>query len=333
MSNNASPMYYIYKIDFYKDPERGLYNQDQNVDANLKIAEQLMLSLFDENTIKQIYKFKQDKDATIYPNDVMCPVRWNVVWWRVNNVQLKNLVRRKGKNAQGQDVYEDESENSYPYSHVVVDLRPEYLQIAIEKTPAWSNTDKLADVLQESFNRLMSSRWGVSVSISARMEPTKFWDYVHKQVYDNGDYIKKISFSFKNPKLARSAAGISKNSRLKQMARVAEMSGAIKSFYTMYFHKNIDKKKFSEKNRDLSEMVTLCGDKAYDLTVNFAKVKLYKSDEAVKACFPLPNNYLHAFSYNAVNINNTLDLIDWLDEIDKQIKNNRYVSDTPTTAD
>lgn len=326
-------MYYIYKIDFFKDPQKGLYNQDQNVDANLKIAEKLMLSLFDENTIKQIYKFKQDKDSIIYPNDVMCPIKWNVIWWRVNNVQLKNLVRKKGKNAQGQDVYEDESENSYPYSQVVVDLRPEYLQIAIEKTPAWSNTDKLASILQESFNRLMSSQWGVSVSISARMEPTKFWDYVHKQIYENNDYIKKISFCFKNPKLARSAEGLRKNSRLKNMARVAEMSGAIKSFYAMHFDRHVDRKRISEKNRDLAEMVSLCGDKAYDLTVNFAKVKLYKSDEAVKACFPLPTDYLHTFAIDAVNINNTLDLIDWLDEVDRQIKRNRYVEDTPTTAD
>lgn len=330
MANTNHPQYNIYKIHFKIDIEKSVQNHDKDANTYLKNAEQCMLSLFDLKTIKGLYQYHEKKDNVIYPNDVMCPIRWDVIWWRVNNVQKKKYVKHLGEDSSGRGKYEDDEINSYPYTNVIVDLRKDYCQLAIQKTSAWPNTDNLKDIIQESFHRLLSDKYGLDIEIEPKMEPTKFWSFVNRQIYDYGDYIRKVTFSLKNPKRVK---GINKSeiksARLKSMARVAEISDAIKSFFTLEFDCNSDKKKFSERNRDVAEMVNLCSSNGFDLTVHFKNFKLYRIDERVKACYLLPDDYLMSFSHNSVNTNNTLDLIDWLDDVHNKTQNSD-ASQTPT---
>lgn len=331
MDKTPISQYAIYKIRFFVDKEKSIQNHDKDAESYLKKAEECMLSLFDMKQIKGLYKLRKDKDPIIYPNDVMCEIRYNVIWWRVNNVLFKSFVTKTGNDQNGRAIYETDKQESNPFANVIFDLRPEVLQIAIEQTAAWPNTDKLCELLKESFHRLLSDNFGLDLDIEPKMEPTMFWDYIHKQIYEYNDQIKKVTFSFGNTLRVK---GISHdqmhNSRLKAMAMVAEASDALKSQFIMEFDKNSDKRKFTEKNRDIAEMVNLCCDNAYDIKISFKNAKVYRIGDYVKACFPMPIKYLHDFSNNSLNIYHRLDLIDWLDDIRNKILNYDYEQQIPT---
>jgi hypothetical protein len=326
--DKTETLYAIYKYDFHKAIQRTIPAAADGVDGSkyIKFAQNCFASLFDQNSIDNLAKINKKGEATRLPNDVMAKVG-DIFIWRVNNSQIKEWWKRSGKDSKGIDKYEKQEIESNPYCNVLVDNRPGVCLIAIEKSTAWgSNPDMLRDMLLENLNRILVDKFDLEMRIEARMNPTDIWDFVHDRIYEHGDYIRKVSFAFQNPKkINKTNAMEVKSARLKAMLRTVEISEALKGFFMMEFDKNTSNK-ISQENKDMAEMVRLCGENGYDISITFKDYKVYRINDYVKAFYPMTLDVLKRFSTGQPNLDGKTELERWFDTVEEQTK--EYVNES-----
>lgn len=332
MSKNKS-LFAIYKYDFHKAIERSIIAEANNIDGNkyIKIAQTCFKSLFDQNSIDGLTKVNKKGETTRLPNDVMAKSNnGDIMVWRVNNSQMKEWWKRNGKDNKGIDKYERDEIESNPYCNVLIDNRPGMCLFAIEKSSAWnSNPDLLRDMLRDNLNLILRDKFDLEIRIEARMNPTEVWDFVHDRIFEHGDYIRRISFSFQNPKKVNKTNAMEvKSSRIKAMIKTAEISDALKGFFTMEFDQTTNRK-ISQKNKDMAEMVNLCSENGYDISITFKEFKTYRINDYVKAYYPLTLEDMQSFMTGAVTIENKTILEDWFDIIAEQTKGYVNESEVP----
>ena len=325
-------LYAIYKFDFHKAIQRTIIAEAEGIDGAkyVKQAQTCFASLFDQNTIDKLAKKnKKGEVKAILPNDVLAKGS-DLFIWRVNNSQLKEWWKRNGKDSKGIDKYEKEEIESNPYCHVLIDNRPGFGLMAIEKSTAWgSKPDMLRDVLLENFNRMLADLFDLEMRIEARMDPKDIWEFVHNRLYEHGDYIRKVSFVFQNPKkINKSNAMEVKSARLKAMLKTVEISDALKGFFTMEFDKNTNSK-ISPANKDMAEMVRLCGENGYDIIITFKEFKAYRINEYVRAFYPITFDVIQGFRIGTHTMNDKTELEEWFDLVYEKTKDYVNESEVP----
>lgn len=330
--DKTKTLYAIYKYDFHKAFQRSILAEENNLDGSkfVKIAQECFASLFDENTIDNLAKVNKKGEATRLPNDVMA-TRDDIYIWRVNNSQMKEWWRRNGKDSKGIDKYEIEERKSYPYCFVLFDNRPGVGLMAIEKATAWgSRPDLVRDMLLENFNRMLADKYDLEMRIEAKMNPKDIWEFVHERLFEHNDYIRKVSFTFQNPKkINKTDAMEVKSRRLKAMLKTVEISDALKGFFTMEFDKHTNGK-ISEKNKDMAEMVRLCAENGYDISITFKEFKTYRINDYVRAYYPMTLDVLRGFSTNSRTFDNKTELEKRFDMVAEQTKEYVNESEVPT---
>lgn len=324
-------LYAIYKYDFHKAIQRTIPAAADGVDGAkyIKVAQNCFASLFDQNSIDNLAKINKKGEATRLPNDVMAKVG-DIFIWRVNNSQIKEWWKKSGKDSRGIDKYEKQEIESNPYCNVLIDNRPGVCLIAIEKSTAWgSNPDLLRDMLLENLNRILVDKFDLEMRIEARMDPKEIWDFVHERIYEHDDYIRKVSFTFQNPKkINKTNAMEVKSARLKAMLKTVEISDALKGFFTMEFDKNTNSK-ISQANKDMAEMVRLCGENGYDICITFKEFKTYRINDYVKAYYPMTIDVLKRFGNGQLTLDGKTELEKWFDLVEEQTKGYVNESEVP----
>lgn len=317
-------LYAIYKYDFHQLTQRSILLDTGG--KYVKYAQKCFESLFDENSIDNLCKTNKKGEATRLPNDIMAK-SGDIFVWRVNNSHFMDWWKRSGKDSKGIDKYEKEEIESNPYCNVIFDNRPGVCLMAIEKSSAWaSKPDMLRDMLLDNFNRLLAEKFELEMRIEARMNPTDIWDFVHERIYNYNDYIRKVSFTFQNPKKINKTNSMDvKSTRLKAMLKTVEISEALKGFFTMEFDKSANDK-ISQKNKDLAEMVRLCGENGYDICITFKEFKTYRINDYVRAFYPMSESIMSNFRANQLTLEGKTFLEDWFDEIGEQTK--KYVNES-----
>lgn len=325
--SKSSSLYAIYKYDFHA--AAGAEDVGEKYVGN---AQECFASLFDQNTIDNLVKIKNKDEAIRLPNDVLGKED-GVFVWRVNNSQIKKLVTRSGKDGNGIDTYEEQEVESNPYCNVLIDNRPGICLMAIEKSTAWAGKpDVLRDVLLENLNRTLKDNFGLEMRIEARMNPRDVWDFVRERIYEHGDFIRKVSFAFQNPKKINMTDDMQvKSERLKAMLKIAEISDALKAYFTMEFDKDTNGK-ISEENKDMAEMVQLCSSNGYDISITFKDFKVYRVGDYVRASYQMDSRVLQIASDGSLTIDGELwkRLKEWLDLVDKETKEYVNESEVPT---
>lgn len=326
--DKTKSLYAIYKYDFHQATQRSLLAEEEEADGarNLSIAQKCFESLFDLNTIDKLSKKNRKGEATLLPNDVLAKLG-DFIYWRVNNSELKEWWRRNGKDSNGIDNYEREEIESNPYSVVLIDNRPGVCLMAIEKSPAWKNNpDMLRNVILDDFNRRLADKFDLEMRLEARMNPTDIWEFVHDRLFEHEDYIRKIEFTFQNPKkINKTNAMEVKSARLKSMLKTVEISDALKGLFTMEFDQHTNSK-ISQKNKDMSEMVRLCGENGYDISITFKEFKTYRINDYVKAYFPLTHDKLQRFRAKELTLDGKTKLEEWFDMVEEKTKG--YINET-----
>ena len=324
-------LYAIYKYDFHKAFARTIQAEADGVDGTkyLKQAQTCFASLFDQNSIDHLAKVNKKGEATRLPNDVMAR-EGDIFVWRVNNSQMKEWWRRSGKDNKGIDKYEREEIESNPYCYILVDNRPGVCLMAIEKSSAWAGKpDLVRDMLLENLNPMLADRFDLEMRIEARMNPKDIWEFVHERLFEHEDYIRRIQFVFQNPKKVNKTNAMEvKSARLKAVQKTVEISDALKGFFTMEFDKNTNDK-ISEKNRDLAEMVRLCGENGYDIVITFKEFKPYRINDYVRAYYPMTLDVLQRFDIGTLTLSNKTELEEWFDLVDEQTKDYVNESEVP----
>lgn len=324
-------LYAIYKFDFHKALERTIQAESDGIDGSkyIKQAQTCFASLFDQNSIDNLAKVNRKGEITRLPNDVMSK-EGDIFIWRVNNSQMKEWWRRSGKDSKGIDKYEREEIESNPYCYVLVDNRPGICLMAIEKSSAWAGKpDLVRDMLLENLNPVLADKFDLEMRIEARMNPKDVWEFVHERLFEHDDYIRRIQFVFQNPKKVNKTNAMEvKSARLKAMQKTVEISDALKGFFTMEFDKNTNEK-ITEKNRDLAEMVRLCGENGYDIVITFKEFKTYRINDYVRAYYPMALDKLEEFRRGVRTLSAKTELEEWFDLVDEQTKNYVNESEVP----
>lgn len=330
--DKARSLYQIYKYDFHKAIQRTIFAEAEGIDGakNLKIAQTCFASLFDQNTIDKLAKInKKGEVKAMLPNDVMAK-SGDIFIWRVNNSQLKEWWKKSGKDSKGIDKYEKEELESNPYCYVLIDNRQGSGLMAIEKSTAWgSKPDMLRDMILENFNRMLADLFDIEMRIEARMDPKDIWEFVHDRLFEHNDYIRKVSFTFQNPKkINKSNAMEIKSTRLKAMLKTVEISDALKGFFTMEFDKNTNNR-ISQENRDMAEMVRLCGENGYDISITFKEFKTYRINDYVRAFYPITSDLIQGFRIGTHTMNDKTELEEWFDKVYEDTKGYINESEVP----
>lgn len=330
--DKAKFLFAIYKFDFHKAPQRSVQAETNGVDGNkyVKQAQTCFASLFDTNTFDKLAKYNKKGEVTLLHNDVMAK-QGDILFWRVNNSQMKEWWRRNGKDSKGIDKYEKEENESMPYCYVLIDNRPGRCLMAIEKSSAWgSKPDDVRDMLLANFNTKLADKFDIEMRIEARMDPKDIWEFMHERIYEHNDYIRKVSFIFQNPKKTNKTNSTDiKSARLKAMLKTVEISDALKGFFMMEFDKE-SSKKISQKNKDMAEMVQLAGENGYDICISFKDYKTYRINDYIKAYYPITIDILNGFRMNSLTVNYKTQLEEWFDLVDEQTKNYKNESEVPT---
>ena len=325
-------LYAIYKFDFHKAIQRTIQAEADGIDGSkyLKNAQECFASLFDQNTIDKLAKINKKGEVTAtLPNDVLKKLG-DIFIWRVNNSQLKEWWKRNGKDSMGFDKYEKDKVESNPFCNVLIDNRPGVGIMAIEKSSAWgSNPDMLRDLLLENLNPKLADKFDLEMRIEAKMNPKDIWDFVHERIFVHGDYIRKVAFTFQNPKkINKTNAMEVKSARLKAMLRTVEISDALKGFFTMEFDKNTNNK-ISQANKDMAEMVRLCGENGYDISITFKEFKTYRINDYVRAFYPLTPDVIQGFLIESLTIDGITQLEGWFNLVEEQTKDYINESEIP----
>lgn len=318
-------VFFIYKYYFQLSSESFLPEEGNSNDGkkNLSIAHKIFESLFDEKRIPNLVKTKKKGESTRLCNSVFKKDN-NILLWRVNNNLAKGIWKPTGKDSNGNEQYEKETVESVPPCFVMIDNRPDRHLIAIEKNSAWSNTDKLRDVLLDNFNNQLKTKFGIEMQIGAMISPTEFWDFVHQKIKE-GDYLTKITLDFKNPKDLYIKNSTSKI--LKSWYNIQHLSNAIKSRLELTYGKN-SIPDIINKSKDLSELVNVCCQYRYNLAAHFRYFGKYVANQKAKAHFMMNDEDILYFITEPNQLSGITVLEEWFDIVNESIKD--YFNESET---
>lgn len=317
--------FYIYQYDFLKTKGTSLPFKEEGVDgdSNLAMAEKCFESLFDEKSIPNLVKTKKKGESTRLCNSVFKKDN-DILLWQVNNNLPKGIWKPTGKDSNGNEQYEKETVESVPPCFVMIDNRPDRHLIAIEKNSAWSNTDKLRDVLLANFNNHLKTKFGIEMQIGAMISPTEFWDFVHQKIKE-GDYLTKITLDLKNPKNLYIKNSTSKI--LKSWYNIQHLSNALKSKMELIYGKN-SIPDIINKSKDLSELVNVCCQNRYNLAAHFKYFGKYEANQKAKAHFMMNDDKISTFQTGPRRLWDKSVLEYWFDIVNESIKD--YFNESET---
>jgi len=266
-------------------------------------------------------------------NDILS-VHDDVYLLRVNNKKKKTIVEKAETTTNGVPDYAENTYISNPYCYVVIDNRADkgICQMAIQKNSAFGEPNNVRRIIQDCLNtKLIADGIPLTITISAKMRPSKIWEFCQQRCNEGEDSIQRISFDFPNQKKMASHNRIAKpKGYIKQLAKVMALTDAIKTHISMEYT-DADPNLIEKNAKDLAEIVRICKNKAYNLSILFRGYGLYKCDDNVRAMFPMQEKLLNAFwtKWEELPYEEKYGLFNWCNYVYKQSKMYDYVEQTP----
>ena len=279
----------------------------------------------------------ETEDCTRLLNDILA-ARDHVYLLRINNEKSKFITQQDGVEADGKTRYEEKKVQTLPYCYVVIDNRPAKqagggIMLAIQKNSAFGDPENVRKILEYFFNRALNA-YGLQAGISQYTNSSEMWNFC-RRMCNNGDTIKRISFVIPNQKKVALPARIPDKNNvgiIKQMSRLAEQTGAIKSLMQCDYD-NGDPDLLEKHARDFVYVFRVCKSQDYRLTVDFKNYGPYRCDDRVKVIWPMQETLLNAFRYGETQIElddrQKMALYDWCDEVREKCKEYGIISQTP----
>ena len=266
-------------------------------------------------------------------NDILS-VHDDVYLLRVNNKKKKTIVEKAETTTNGVPDYAENTYISNPYCYVVIDNRADkgICQMAIQKNSAFGEPNNVRRIIQDCLNtKLIADGIPLTITISAKMRPSRIWEFCQQRCNEGEDSIQRISFDFPNQKKMASHNRIAKpKGYIKQLAKVMALTDAIKTHISMEYT-DADPNLIEKNAKDLAEIVRICKNKAYNLSILFRGYGLYKCDDNVRAMFPMQEKLLNAFwtKWEELPYEEKYGLFNWCNYVYKQSKMYDYVEQTP----
>lgn len=266
-------------------------------------------------------------------NDILS-VHDDVYLLRVNNKKKKTIVEKAETTTNGVPDYAENTYISSPYCYVVIDNRSDKknCQMAIQKNSAFGEPNNVRRIIQDCLNtQFVADGMPLTLTITAKTRPSKIWEFCKQRCGEGEDVIQRISFDFPNQKKVASHNRIANpKGYIKQLAKMMSLTDAIKTHISMDYT-DADPNLIEKNARDLAEIVRICKNKAYNLSILFRGYGLYKCDDNVRAMFPMQEKLLNAFwtNWEQLPFEEKHGLFDWCNYVYKQSKLYDDVEHTP----
>ncbi|MBR1789131.1 MAG: hypothetical protein IJ762_08115 [Bacteroidaceae bacterium] len=248
----------------------------------------------------------------------------DIVLLRVENTKDKKIWEKQPSNNPVPPI-EMTKRKSTPYCYVIIDNRPGHHLIAIQSnSEAWSNANKVKDLLQESFNWVLDVKnYGLEVDVQTKMMPSQFWEYVDYRRKMEHVYIKSMTFTFTNYK-RRSDIDIKKAlskewRHLESIVNMTDNLGGEKGVIKIEPPK--DEALLKRKKEDIKRMVELCMNSNYSLSITFSDNITYKCNQDLRAELPMEDESIRQeFEYGVGDLFGNFRLAGWLDDVIEKTK-------------
>ena len=281
--------------------------------------EKLLISAFKEDRHLTIGKEPETGDKVL-PNSILRNDN-RVTLLKLHNPGTVNIWKLSGAKI---------SEDTFPYSFIVIDNRPGIGQMAIQmKTDAWSDPDTVAKLLQDNLNRILKDQsTGLEIEIRYKYLPTEFFKYLKQRKKDDGVFVKHIYFEFTNPKFETPIdTAVDTTGHLRQlMNMLSELGGAKAKLQVDAPKKN---ELIKRKLKDIKQMVSLVATNGYRLKVDFNDKTSYTCNELILHDDDMKETILSDFRDGQKHNFFEFELFHWLDEMLKKEKDCDYQDEQP----
>ncbi len=298
IDKRANYNFLICDVIFSEDTEN-FESAKMSAEMALKNAGAIFTSLCKGGKLN-LYKLKKSKggdDVVPYHNDIMA-VHGGISVLRINNNKNKTVVEEADTTTNGITDYETNTYVSNPYCFVIIDNRVEkgICQIAIQKNDAWRDSKGVRELLEQYWNTMfLNDGIPLILKISPKTRPSEIWEFCRERCGVGGDAISRIAFDFPNQRKVAMLNRIPKpTGYIKQLAKLSELTNAIKTHIHMDYD-NADPVVIEENMRNLANIIQICANEEYNLSVYFKYYGQYRCNEEVSAIFPMAETILNAF--------------------------------------
>ncbi len=317
--------YAIYSYDFVEKPRRSEVELPDIPQISSMTPEARFESLFGSKRGDYLPLQKGGKNGTAdkYNGCVLNHIK-HIVLLRVE-IPTKKDIWEKQLTASPVPPIAKTKKDSTPYGFVIIDNRPGARLIAVMAScDAWSNANKVKDLLQESINWILDvNNYGLEVEIKTKMMPSQFWEYVDYRRKKENVYIKSMTFSFTNYKRRSDIdirSALSKEWRhLESMVNMMHNLGGEKGLIKIEPPK--DGVLLKRKKEDIKRMVEICMNSNYSLSLTFSDNITYKCNQDLRAELPMNNDsILREFEHGMGDLFDGFELAHWLDDAKEKTK-------------
>lgn len=193
---------YSYKFFEYNGQIGDLFLDGQSKEYDKDEAQNTFYNLF--KPINNLFHVLKDEGDTV--KKYTCEVFGNdarIVALRLFNMKEEHYWELVASRNDPMGSVERKSLTSTPCTFVIIDCRPgkKIIAVKVEKE-AWSNTDTVRDLMEESFNRhLESLSCGFRVKLYTKMESRDFFEYSKRRITKEGRSVKHMTIRFKTGQL------------------------------------------------------------------------------------------------------------------------------------
>ena len=292
-------IYAIYSYKFFESNEQSgdLFLDGQSKEADMDGAQDVFYKLF--KPINNLFHVQKNEGDTA--KKYTCEVFGNdsrIVALRLFNMKEEHYWELVATRNDPMGAVERKSLTSTPCTFVILDCRPgkNIIAVKVEKE-AWSNTDTVRDLMEESFNRhLESMSCGFRVKLYTKMQSHEFFEYSKRRITKEGRTVKNMTIRFKTGKLnPEIQAVVNTSDYLKRLFNVINkyaLSGE------MTLNQPIGPKLIDKRRHDIENLIALIlsDPKGYGLDMTFDDKVTLHCGKDVRAELPMdPEGSLELF--------------------------------------
>lgn len=247
---------YSYKLHLTSDSQIApLYPEEQLItpEEALVNKQEIFQQIIDEHIngekpflIRRRVSSKKDSEWKEYESQIL---------WSQGQITLLQIANKRSRIKH--EGFKKKPDEDSPWCNVVIDNRHDIQHIAIQKSEAFTKTDTVASILQESFNSRLHG-YHLETDIDAMYQSSAFWSVISRYRLAG---IQMIQFDFAFPNLAWASDMLDKlNAGAKDLgARPSAKFTAPKGGRL-----NID---CENKNEDIKAMTNVCTGTGADILV------------------------------------------------------------------
>ena len=287
---------YTYKFEEFKD-QGDLFRDEQAKQTDKDSFQDVFYAIFKP----QSNLFHVQKDNGDTAKKYTCEVFGNesrMVALRLFNMKEEHYWELVTSKNDPMGVVERKPLTSTPCTFVIIDCRKgkNIIAVKVEKE-AWSNTDTVRDLMEESINRhLESQSSGFRVRLYTKMESREFFEYSKRRINKEGRMVKKMTIHFKTGKLnPKIEAVVNSSEYLKRLFNVINkysLSGV------MMLNQPMGSKLIDKRRHDIENIVALImsDPQGYGLDITFDDNVTLHCGKDVRAELPMePEGALELF--------------------------------------